>query len=118
MAVMFDEDFFNFLERSNLFDRDVAVEIIARSVELKAKVVNMDEKEQGVRAVLNYGHTFGHVIENITGYKKYLHGEAVAIGIVMANELAKNLGLLSEDDAIGLISIKKIDAPTDFKIEY
>ncbi len=95
MAVMFDREFFEFLEKSDLKNPAVAVEMIARSVRLKADVVNQDEKESGVRAVLNYGHTFGHVIENETGYSRYLHGEAVAIGMVMANELATDLGLLS-----------------------
>ena len=99
MAVMFDREFFDFLERSDLKDPEVAKEMIARSVALKADVVNRDEKEAGVRAVLNYGHTFGHVIENETGYSRYLHGEAVAIGMVMANELAVELGLLSRDEA-------------------
>jgi 3-dehydroquinate synthase len=99
MAVMFDRDFFEFLERSDLRDPAVAVEMIARSVTLKAEVVNQDEKEAGIRAVLNYGHTFGHVIENETNYERYLHGEAVAIGMVMANELAVDLGLLSREEA-------------------
>ena len=99
MAVMFDREFFEFLEKSDLKDPAVAVEMIARSVRLKADVVNRDEKEAGVRAVLNYGHTFGHVIENETGYSRYLHGEAVAIGMVMANELAVDLGLLSCKEA-------------------
>ena len=99
MAVMFDREFFEFLEKSDLKDPSVAVEMIARSVRLKADVVNRDEKEAGVRAVLNYGHTFGHVIENETGYSRYLHGEAVAIGMVMANELAVDLGLLSCKEA-------------------
>ena len=99
MAVMFDRDFFEFLERSDLRDPAVAVEMIARSVTLKADVVNQDEKEAGIRAVLNYGHTFGHVIENETNYERYLHGEAVAIGMVMANELAVELGLLSREEA-------------------
>jgi 3-dehydroquinate synthase len=70
--------------------------MIRKSVELKAWVVNQDEKEAGIRAVLNYGHTFGHVVENETAYKTYLHGEAVAIGIVMANALAIDLGLFTK----------------------
>ena len=99
MAVMFDKAYFAFLKDADLSDKEVLKETIRRSVELKAAVVNQDEKEAGIRAVLNYGHTFGHVIENETAYKTYLHGEAVAIGIVMANALAVSLGLLSEEEA-------------------
>ena len=84
MAVMFDEGFFNELAKKSLsYD-----EIIAKCVSLKADVVSQDEKEAGLRAVLNYGHTFAHVIECEGGYSTHLHGEAVAIGMVMANTLA------------------------------
>lgn len=99
MAVMFDEEFFNFLGNADFHDEAVLKEMIRRSVELKAWVVNQDEKEAGIRAVLNYGHTFGHVIENETHYSTYLHGEAVAIGMVMANALAVELGLFEQEEA-------------------
>ncbi|BCD68283.1 3-dehydroquinate synthase [Nitratiruptor sp. YY09-18] len=98
MAVVFDREFFAWLEKNELKNEEHIKEAIKRSVELKAKIVSLDEKESGVRASLNYGHTFAHVIENETQYKKYLHGEAVAIGIVMANRLAVRLGLMSEDE--------------------
>ena len=98
MSVMFDREFFEFLEEDNLSSKESLNRAIARSVELKAWVVNQDEKEAGIRAVLNYGHTFAHVIENETNYKKYLHGEAVAIGMVMANLLSYQLGLISLDE--------------------
>jgi 3-dehydroquinate synthase len=118
MAVMFDRDFFDFLERSDLKAPESAVEMIARSVALKADVVNRDEKEAGVRAVLNYGHTFGHVIENETGYARYLHGEAVAIGMVMANELAVDLGLLSRGEAERIRALlEKWGLPTRYPVE-
>jgi len=98
MAVMFDAEFFDFLEGCDLrADSEALKKAIRRSVELKAKVVAEDEKEQGVRAVLNYGHTFAHVIEYETGFSKLLHGEAVAMGIVMANHLAEKLGLLTPE---------------------
>ena len=97
MAVMFDAAFFGYLEEHDLRDDAVIREMIRRSVTLKAEVVNQDEKEAGIRAVLNYGHTFGHVIENETGYDTWLHGEAVAMGMVMANALAVRLGALSEE---------------------
>ena len=118
MAVMFDRDFFEFLEKNDLKDSSVAVKMIARSVKLKANVVNQDEKEAGVRAILNYGHTFAHVIENETNYSKYLHGEAVSIGIVMANRLAVRLGLLSQEEANRVLKLlKRWDLPVDYKID-
>jgi 3-dehydroquinate synthase len=99
MAVMFDADFFRYLQTHDLLEEGSIREMIRRSVTLKADVVNRDEKESGVRAVLNYGHTFAHVIENETAYARYLHGEAVAIGMVMANDLAVELGLLPPEEA-------------------
>jgi 3-dehydroquinate synthase len=117
MAVMFDYDFFAFLEKADLSNIETLKETIRRSVELKAKVVNEDEKEAGVRAVLNYGHTFAHVIENETDYTTYLHGEAVAIGIVMANRLAVALGLLSEEEAARIKSLlEKFNLPIQYEI--
>ena len=118
MAVMFDEEFFRFLQKSDLKDRANIEKMIARSVSLKAEVVNQDEREGGVRAVLNYGHTFGHVIENETNYSTYLHGEAVAMGMVMANELAIELGLLSHEEAQKIEELlKRNGLPTRYKIE-
>ena len=99
MAVMFDKDFFTYLQNSDLKQENSIKGMIRKSVELKAWVVNQDEKEAGIRAVLNYGHTFGHVVENETNYTTYLHGEAVAIGIVMANALAVELGLFTQAEA-------------------
>ncbi len=98
MAVTFDADFFAWLEKADLHKREDLAQAIKRSVETKARVVAQDEKEHGVRAVLNYGHTFAHVIENETAYRQYLHGEAVAMGMHMANMLALKLGLLSSTE--------------------
>lgn len=72
--------------------------IIYRSCQIKADIVMEDEKEKGKRALLNYGHTIGHALEAVTAYKKYNHGEAVAIGMLGAARLAKSLGLLEEVD--------------------
>jgi len=117
MAVMFDRDYFAFLERADLSDESTLKEVIRRSVELKAEVVNQDEKEAGIRAVLNYGHTFGHVIENETNYTTYLHGEAVAIGIVMANRLAVKLGLMHPEEAQRVTDLlEKFTLPIDYTI--
>jgi len=118
MAVMFDSDFLAYLEMNNLKEEAVIKEMIRRSVTLKAMVVNQDEKEAGIRAVLNYGHTFGHVIENETRYAKYLHGEAVAIGMVMANALAVELGLMSQEEAHRVLNLLQNNGlPTDYRIQ-
>jgi len=73
-------------------------DILARSAGAKAKVVAADEREGGLRAILNYGHTLGHVVEALCGYGTYLHGEAVAIGMVAAGEIAVGMGLWSASD--------------------
>lgn len=78
---------------------------IQRSIEIKAQVVEQDERESGIRAALNYGHTFAHVIENLTGYTEFLHGEAVGIGIRMANALSQELGLMSERESRRIDSV-------------
>lgn len=118
MAVMFDKAYFEFLQSADFSNEETLKEIIKKSVELKAWVVNQDEKEAGIRAVLNYGHTFGHVIENETNYTKYLHGEAVAIGIVMANALAIELGMFTEKEASAVKDfLEKASLPTDYIIE-
>ncbi|HMW53577.1 MAG TPA: 3-dehydroquinate synthase [Zoogloea sp.] len=79
-------------------DGDVLAEAIERSCRNKAEVVVADETEQGERALLNLGHTFGHAIETGLGYGEWLHGEAVAAGAVMAAELSRRLGWLSTAD--------------------
>lgn len=118
MAVTFDQDFFEWLEGSNLRDTADLQLAIKKSVETKASVVAQDEKERGLRAVLNYGHTFAHVIENLTNYKKYLHGEAVAIGICMANDLAVRLDLLSDSERQRVKDVlERYELPTSFEIE-
>jgi 3-dehydroquinate synthase len=118
MAVMFDKNFFSYLQKANLNKVDSIKEMIRRSVELKAWVVNQDEKEAGIRAVLNYGHTFGHVVENETSYKTYLHGEAVAIGMIMANALAIELGLFTQEEATEVKRLlENASLPTNYIIK-
>jgi len=118
MAVTFNAAFFEYLESADLSDTTVLQEVIKQAVQTKADVVAKDEKEHGLRAALNYGHTFGHVVENETKYKKYLHGEAVAIGMVMANELAVKLALMSEDEAMRVKKVlKKYNLPTSYTVE-
>ena len=118
MAVTFNKEFFEFLETHDLSDEENLKLAIKYSVETKAHVVSQDEKEKGLRAALNYGHTFGHVIEKETQYKKYLHGESVAIGIVMANRLAERLGMLSSEEAERIKKVlKRYGLPTSYEIE-
>jgi 3-dehydroquinate synthase len=75
-------------------DEEALTYAIARSCEIKAKVVARDEREQGLRAILNFGHTFGHAIEAATGFEAVLHGEAVGLGMLMAADLSQRLGLI------------------------
>jgi len=118
MAVTFNREFFEFLESADLYNPQILQEAIKLALQTKAKVVAEDEKEQGLRAALNYGHTFAHVIESETKYKKYLHGEAVAIGMVMANETSVSLGLMSEDEALRVKNLlQKYKLETSYKID-
>jgi 3-dehydroquinate synthase len=80
------------------FDQRALTDAVKRSVEIKAKVVIEDEREAGLRATLNFGHTFGHAIESGMGYGQWLHGEAVGAGMVMAADLSSRLGLLAKAD--------------------
>ena len=117
MAVCFDKAFFDTLltHKLTLEDMDFLSAAIAKSVEIKAKVVNADEKEQGIRAALNYGHTFGHIVENLTQYTRFLHGEAVSVGMCMANALACELGLLSQKECECIKNLlASYDLPTSF----
>jgi len=75
-------------------DRDALAHAVRRSCEIKADVVGQDEREGGLRAILNFGHTFGHAIEAGLGYGQWLHGEAVACGMLLATELSRRLGLI------------------------
>jgi 3-dehydroquinate synthase len=74
------------------------IHAVRRSCELKARIVAEDERESGARALLNFGHTFGHAIEAATGYGTWLHGEAVAAGMVMAAELSALMGHLKKTE--------------------
>jgi len=117
MAVTFNAPFFEWLEQNDLRDGENLQYAIQKAVETKAGVVEEDEKEQGLRAALNYGHTFGHVIENETAYTAYLHGESVAIGMVMANDLACEVGLMSRDEAERVKNVlEKYDLPLTYPI--
>ncbi|MBC7856774.1 MAG: 3-dehydroquinate synthase [Pirellulaceae bacterium] len=101
-GVILDDEFFKYLETHvaeiNARDGATLVHLVRRSCELKAQVVAADEHEEtGLRAVLNYGHTFCHAIETVSGYGTFLHGEAVAIGMICASRLAELVGRVESD---------------------
>lgn len=99
-------------------DADTLISVITRSCADKAKVVASDEKENRLRMTLNYGHTFGHALESITDYNVYRHGEAVAIGMNCAAQLACNLGMLSLSDMERQERlIRRTGLPTNFPPE-
>ncbi len=101
-GIIYDAKFFAWLEKNlaALLKRDpnALAHAIARSCEIKAEVVGQDEKEAGLRAILNFGHTVGHAIEAISSYSKFLHGEAISIGQVAAAQLSQRLAGLSAAD--------------------
>jgi 3-dehydroquinate synthase len=74
--------------------------VIKRSCEIKADVVSEDEREAGLRALLNFGHTIGHAIETATRYRRFLHGEAISIGMAYASDLAVRLGSMQDNESI------------------
>ncbi len=96
-----DFNFLEFLEVRKdeilLKNTDIIEKMIRICCSLKASVVNKDEKEKGLRAILNFGHTFAHAIEKLTGYEKYTHGEAVAIGMTMIFNVAVKLNYISNE---------------------
>ena len=79
---------------------DPPSEIVENSIQTKACIVSEDEKENGIRAILNYGHSFGHVIENLCGYGEYLHGEAISIGMKIAGDMATEKNLWSKEHSL------------------
>lgn len=124
-GVIRDAAFFGELEKN--VDRLVAMDgaflekTIARCCGIKAEVVTLDERESGLRAILNFGHTLGHAIEKVCGYGKYLHGEAVSMGMVFAAQLSARMGRCSSDDGwrvAGLLEVlglpvRRPDCPWD-----
>ena len=117
-ALIMDADFLTWLEDKlpAMMALDLAVlgAAVKRCCDYKAKVVAQDEREAGQRALLNFGHTFGHVIETHEGYGKWLHGEAVAAGMVQAAILSKMLGWISYDDVARIKAVlKQANLPTE-----
>jgi len=127
-GVIEDAEFFKFLEanahhlNTKAFEEEETKRaalklwqtIVVESVKVKAKVVEKDEKEAGLRMILNYGHTVGHVIESLTHYRAYNHGEAVGIGMVAAAMIAQRMGLLDNGIVIRIKGLlEKLGLPTE-----
>ena len=110
-GAIIDAAFFGWLEANmrvlRARDAGALAYAIRRSCEIKAEVVRQDERESGLRAILNFGHTFGHAIEAGLGYGEWLHGEAVGCGMVMAADLSVRMGYLSPDDQARLVALVK-----------
>jgi 3-dehydroquinate synthase len=103
-GIIMDAELFEYVESDlpeilNL-DPQRIEQIVSRSCKGKAAIVEQDEREHGVRAILNYGHTVGHSIEAVTGYGSFRHGEAVAIGMAVASRIAVKMGILDEECAV------------------
>lgn len=103
-GVIWDEGLFEFLEKNKgsilTLDTENLTHIIKHSCKIKAEVVSKDEREAGLRAILNYGHTIGHAVETETRYSRFLHGEAVAIGIYIEARLSEIIGILNKNEAM------------------
>jgi 3-dehydroquinate synthase len=116
-GVIVDRDLFDFLVKNRddiVSHGDSIIHIIKRSCEIKADVVSRDERETGLRAILNFGHTIGHAVETVTGYKRYLHGEGVAIGMVAAAKLAVRVGMFDQKDVDTIKALIRLyDLPAD-----
>lgn len=104
-GIIWDAELFEQMEQSDRLDElsylnsDLLQNILSRSCQAKADVVSKDEKESGLRAILNYGHTIGHAVESVTEYRLINHGEGVAIGMVAAGKLAAELKMWQQEDA-------------------
>ncbi|MEO5356683.1 MAG: 3-dehydroquinate synthase [Nitrospirae bacterium YQR-1] len=108
-GVIKDRDFFYYLvnHREQILAKEYTAisHIISRSCRIKAEVVSLDERETGLREILNFGHTIGHAIESVTGYRTYLHGEAVAIGMNMESKLSVKLGIFDEKQSYDIMDL-------------
>jgi shikimate kinase / 3-dehydroquinate synthase len=95
------------LDRILAFDADLLQGIVRRCCELKASVVQQDERESDYRSILNFGHTIGHAIESLTEYKQYLHGEAVAMGMAFAAQISRSRGYCKEETVQRIVELLK-----------
>jgi len=110
-AVIADAEMFTILERD--FDKvlrrdhEALAHLIPRNVQIKARVVSRDERESGLREILNYGHTFAHALESVTKYRRYQHGEAVAWGMMAAAFLGHEIGITRANDVSRIIALTR-----------
>lgn len=116
-GLLADGTFFAWLEQNatQILQRDQTTlsEMIKHCVQIKANIVAQDERENNIRALLNLGHTFAHVLESLTHYKKWLHGEAVAIGLIIAADVSKRHGFIQQCDFERIFNlIKRFGLPT------
>lgn len=125
-AVILDPDLFALIERNVPAllhqDADLLTAVVSTCCRLKAIVVEEDERESDYRAILNFGHTIGHAIETLTEYRKFLHGEAVAVGMVCAARLSRQCGLLPASEEERIVALVKalglpVQAPADLASE-
>jgi len=116
-ALISDASLFSFIN-NNLNkilskDEQILIKLIKKNCEIKARIVEKDEKESDLRKLVNYGHTIGHALETLTNYKKYSHGEAIAIGMVVEGLIANKIGFLSKKELLKQNNlIKKAGLPT------
>ena len=108
-AIIADAPMFAILEENTekilRRDRSTLGQLIPRNVQIKARVVSRDERESGLREILNFGHTFAHALESVTKYRRYQHGEAVAWGMIAASFLGHELGLTRADDVSRIVAL-------------
>jgi 3-dehydroquinate synthase len=121
-GVIVDKPFFEWLE-ANMADilderEEALIHVVRTSCRIKAAIVEQDEKDEGIRGVLNFGHTVGHALEAATGYRVFRHGEAVAIGMVTAARISCQVGLCSEEVPSRLERLlQRIGLPTALSIQ-
>ena len=111
-GILDGENFFSFLERG----RYPIISPIEKAIRLKERVVRIDERDRGLRKILNLGHTFAHAIESVTNYRRYLHGEAVSIGMIYAIRLGEAIGVTDETlkDRVKVL-LERFELPVELK---
>jgi 3-dehydroquinate synthase len=108
-GIIWDEAFFDFIAKKKDeilgLDADALISVVRRACEIKADVVSRDERESGLRAILNFGHTIGHAVETETRYTRFLHGEAVGLGMCLESRISECLGLIASDQVKRIVAL-------------